>query len=308
LTKRISQRGFTLGVGAAVVFLVVATYLAWKLILNPHVNLPRAKNSLGMEFVQVPAGTFVMGSPASEEVPAYKSLRTGATIEGDRGDDEDEHEVEITKPYYLGVYEVSQEQFRSIMGQKPEVFTTAKLKPDNPVTDVTFDNAVEFCRKLSDLPEEKQAGRSYRLPTEAEWEYACRAGGKRQPYSFGSELSVSQANTHANYELREIEASKGKRRDVPSSDPVGAHPANHWGLYAMHGNVMEWCSDWYDPRYYSSSPKQDPTGPPTGTLRVARGGSWGNYPVDCRSATRFGLPPSIRLGMGFRVVMVQENP
>jgi formylglycine-generating enzyme required for sulfatase activity len=303
-----TQRGFTLGVGAAVLFLVLATYLAWRFILNPKVNLPSATNSIGMEFVQIPAGKFLMGSPESED---------------GRGDDEDEHEVEITQPYYLATHEVTQEQFRKVMGENPLVFTSSKSKPDFPVTDVSYDDAVEFCKKLSDMPAEKAAKRSYRLPTEAEWERACRAGGKNKPYSTGSTLAVDQANSGETYAYREKARqdaiNKRRKRTDPfenlppippsiSTEAVGSYPANHWGLFDMHGNVWEWCSDWYEADYYHHSPARDPKGPENGMQRVARGGSWVSEADDCRSARRFAFSPSIRLGMGFRVVMVQENP
>jgi formylglycine-generating enzyme required for sulfatase activity len=290
LTKRMSQRGFAIGVGAAIVFLVVATYLAWKLILDKRVNLPHLTNSIDMEFVRIPAGKFLMGSPRNEE---------------GRGDDEDEHEVEITHPYYLGIHEVTQQQFKIIVGDRPQVFTSAIRKPTHPVVDVAYDDAVEFCRKLSELPAEKHAGRHYRLPTEAEWEYACRAGARREPFSFGAELPLTQA-TISNKKWEE-DVKRGVRKDNPMTTAAGIHPANAWGLFDMHGNVMEWCSDWYEAGYYSQGPVKDPPGPATGTQRVARGGYFGSYPEECRSAQRYGLSPSIRLGMGFRVVLVVEK-
>jgi len=155
---------------------------------------------------------------------------------------------------------------------------------------------VEFCKKLSALPAEKAAGRSYRLPTEAEWEYACRAG-TTTAFAFGNTLTARQAN---------IRPPKNSRN--PGPEPVGSHDANTWGLRDMHGGVCEWCSDWYGKDYYRKSPLQDPPGPSAGSLRVVRGGSWSDEAADCRSARRLALAPGVRLGNGFRVVLVRGTP
>jgi formylglycine-generating enzyme required for sulfatase activity len=227
-------------------------------------------NSVGMLLVPIPAGEFQMGSPASE---------------ADRRDDETRYQVKITKPFYLSVYEVTQEQYEQVM----KVPNPSRLKgPQNPVEKVSWNDAVEFCRKLSALPAEKSAGYVYRLPTEAEWEYACRAG-TQTAYSFGD--SESELGDYAWYN----ENSGG------TTHPVGGKKPNAWGLYDMHGNVWEWCEDWHD--IYPSGSVTDPTGASSGSFRVDRGGSWNISSDYCRSATRIGDAPDSRYdSLGFRVL------
>jgi formylglycine-generating enzyme required for sulfatase activity len=158
-----------------------------------------------------------------------------------------------------------------------------------PVRGVSWEEAMEFCRKLSSLPEEKAAGRVYRLPTEAEWEYACRAGTTTSWYC-GDKPS----------DLPNVALFREHSEDRVS--PVGQKAPNDWGLYDMHGNVWEWCYDWYARDYYTSSPESDPPGPSEATRRVCRGGSWSFEARYCRSAFRGGLPPSNRKpDLGFRV-------
>jgi formylglycine-generating enzyme required for sulfatase activity len=162
---------------------------------------------------------------------------------------------------------------------------------NHPVEEVSYDDAVEFCRRLSELPDEKAAGRRYRLPTEAEWEYACRAGSKTA-FSFGS--NASDLGSHAWYEANSNDMTHA----------VGGKKPNAFGLYDMHGNVWEWCSDWYDENYYASSPAIDPKGPDSGSFRVLRGGSWGYGPSDVRCANRDRSTPDRRgPGSGIRVVL-----
>jgi formylglycine-generating enzyme required for sulfatase activity len=158
-----------------------------------------------------------------------------------------------------------------------------------PVENVSWEEAQTFCEKLSDRAAEQSLARRYRLPTEAEWEYACRAG-TTTPYHFGPTLSKDLAND--GYMLRR-----------PTR--VGSYPANPWGLFDMHGNVAEWCEDWYDDAYYTLSPEPDPPGPSATGRRVVRGGSFLGPAWDCRSAARAALPPKTRAPhVGFRVVMV----
>jgi formylglycine-generating enzyme required for sulfatase activity len=272
-----------LAVSLAVVLVSLAIYL--RLLRKGPAPLPRLTNSLGMEFVQVPAGKFLMGSPANEK---------------GREDDEEQHEVEITRPFYLATTEVTQEQYEKVMGVNPSVLPPAAGTAGRggyPVENVSWDEAREFCERLSELPEEKKAARRYRLPTEAEWEYACRAGSSTA-FAFGNTLRPEQAN------IRSRDLVGDASRD-PHPQQVKSHDPNDWGLYALHGGVREWCSDWYDKDYYKKSPGQDPAGPERGEFRVARGGSWADDALGCRSARRLGLAPGIRLGMGFRVVLVQ---
>ena len=234
-------------------------------------------NSIGIKLVLIPKGTFMMGSPTSEE---------------GRVQDETQHQVTISKDYYLGVTEVTQGQYEKVMGTNPSNFQGKKTRgssSNHPVEMVSWEDAVEFCKKLSVLPEEQKAGRVYRLPTEAEWEYACRAGSKTA-YSFG-ESSKSLGDYawfggNSNYQTH----------------AVGEKKANAWGLYDMHGTVWEWCSDWYGE--YPNSAISDPVGPREGSFRVIRAGSWLHAAAGCRSAYRLKLNPSNRLSVnGFRIVL-----
>jgi formylglycine-generating enzyme required for sulfatase activity len=249
-------------------------------------------NSIDMKLAFIPAGKFMMGSPASEE---------------ERNAEEVQHEVTITKPFYLGVTLVTQAQFDKVMGKNPSFFhAKGGGGPDHPVDQVLWTDAGEFCQKLSALPEEKKAGRVYRLPTEAEWEYACRAG-TTTAFHFGNSLSSKQANFNGNYPYGSADKGPYLRR----TEKVSSYPANAFGLYDMHGNLWEWCSDWYDPDYYKNSPKEDPKGPAKGVVStgfrndffpVVRGGCWLDEARGCRSAYRFRLMPSERYRwVGFRV-------
>jgi formylglycine-generating enzyme required for sulfatase activity len=234
-------------------------------------------NSIGMKLVLIPKGTFQMGSPIEE---------AGAD------NDEAQHQVTISKDYYLGVTEVTQGQYEKVMGTNPSYFQKRVIRKSDssmyPVEQVSWEDAVEFCKRLSDLPEEKAASRVYRLPTEAEWEYACRAGSKTA-YSFG-EGSKS---------LGDYAWFDGNSNT--QTHPVGEKKANAWGLYDMHGNVWEWCSDWYGE--YPKGAVSDPVGPREGSDRVFRGGSWRNEAAFCRSADRDRSFPSFRGLIGFRVAL-----
>ena len=242
-----------------------------------------------MMFVLVPPGKFLMGSPEGEK---------------ERSENEVQHEVTLTQPFYLGAYEVTQEQYEQVMKKNPSRFTKDNGGgPTHPVENVSWLDAKEFCEKLSELPEEKRAGRTYRLPTEAEWEYSCRGGARSStPFHFGDSLSSTQANFDGNYPYGD--ADKGPY--LKKTTPVGSYDKpNGFGLHDMHGNVWEWCADWYETDYYTKSPKKDPQGPENGTRRVLRGGSWPDLGWYCRSANRFGSDPGFRdVSVGFRVVLV----
>jgi formylglycine-generating enzyme required for sulfatase activity len=253
-------------------------------------------NSVGMTLAYIPAGKFVMGSPLTEK---------------DREEQETPHEVTITKPFWMGTHEVSQKDFKAVIAPKrPPIFGENRGGgPDYPMENLLWDEAVAFCNALTNRDEEKKAGRSYRLPTEAEWEYACRAG-TTTPFSFGKSLSSTQANFNGNYPYGEAEKGPYLRHTAK----VGFSKPNAWGLYDMHGNVGEWCSDFSDPDYYKKSPKEDPTGPEKGVVstdyhnsfyRVVRGGNWLDEARACRSAFRGKAMPHdpYRL-VGFRVVCV----
>jgi formylglycine-generating enzyme required for sulfatase activity len=216
----------------------------------------------GSHFVSIPSGTFTMG-------------------ENNVGNEA--HQVTLTKGFELGMYEVTQEQYEQVKGTSRSDFQG----PQNSVENVSWDDAVEFCHKLSALPAEKSAGYVYRLPTEAEWEYACRAG-TQTAYSFGdSESELGEYAWHSGFGW--------------TTHLVGQKKPNAWGLYDMHGSVGEWCQDWHGD--YPSDAVTDPTGATAGSDRVIRGGA-GTYTAGlCRSAFRSWLSPSLRdSGLGFRVV------
>jgi formylglycine-generating enzyme required for sulfatase activity len=246
-------------------------------------------NTIGMKLGYIPPGTFTMGSPLSEQ-EQYNKDNTD-----DSASQEIQHEVSITKGFYMGAYAVTQQEYEAVMGKHPSFFSAAGRGKDKvaglntrrfPVEWVSWDDATEFCKKLS-----QKEGRNYRLPTEAEWEYACRAGTKTAFY-FGDTISTDQANYHGNFVFGN--GKKGVNRERPM--PVGSFQPNAFGLYDMHGNSWQWCQDWYDRDYYQKSPTNDPVNETAGKLkfRVLRGGSWHNLPSDARSACRFLATPVLR--------------
>jgi serine/threonine-protein kinase len=256
-------------------------------------------NSIGMQLVQIPAGRFTMGSPAGEVGRAL-----APEIEAP-------HEVWITRPFYMGACEVTQQQYQDVTGDNPSHFSptgggrqqVADLDPRClPVESVTWEQANRFCRLLSQRPEEQKAGRVYRLPTEAEWEYACRAG-TTGPFHFGDALSSDLANVNGKRPYGG--AAAGESRPHPVA--VGSFPANAFGLYDMHGNVWEWCADRYGP--YRAGVQVDPRGPLAGDTRVCRGGAFLFAPADCRSAVRYARDPRLASEqIGFRVVCELQRP
>jgi formylglycine-generating enzyme required for sulfatase activity len=227
-------------------------------------------NSIGMQLAQIPAGKFLMGSPVDEPYRAW--------LGRDEVDYEERHLVTISEPFYLGIYPVTQEQYERIMantpGYQPSYFSSAGGGKDKvkefkdtkpfPRETVSWEDVQEFCRRISDLPEEKRWGRRYRLPTEAEWEYACRAG-TTTPYYCGNTITTRRAN---------IDNRKGR------TTPVGSYKPNAFGLYDMHGNVLEWCDDLYAPY------QKELRNPKGGYPRVGRGGFWSQSGVTARSAFR----------------------
>jgi formylglycine-generating enzyme required for sulfatase activity len=219
----------------------------------------------GMEFLLVKGGCYQMGDTF-----------------GDGGDDEKPvHEV-CVKDFYLGKYEVTQGQWKRVMGGNP---SNHKESDENPVEMVSWDDALEFIRALNQM-----SGKSYRLATEAEWEYAARNGGKREKW----------AGTSNESELRENAWFSGNSGG--KTQRVGQKRPNGLGLSDMSGNVWEWVSDWYDKDYYRNSPKNDPPGPSSGQYKVLRGGSWHHRPGHLRAASRIRFAPSKRdIFIGFRV-------
>jgi len=288
-------------------------------------------NSIGMALVRIPAGEFVMGRAESADelakaFPDYERER----IDGLR--DEEAHRVRITRPLDMGTHEVTIGQFKQFVedghpseaerdgtggwGYNPAIAYFEGRKPvyswrnpgfkqgdDHPVVNVTWNDAVAFCQWLG-----KKEGRVYRLPTEAEWEYACRAGTTTR-YSVGDDpKQLVKVAALYDADTRELFPQFAKYA-VPGSDghpftaPVGSFRPNAFGLYDMHGNVWEWCSDWYGEDYYRQSPADDPQGPADGNVRVRRGGSWHTWPLYMRSAFRnYNTEETRYVLVGFRVV------
>ncbi len=247
-------------------------------------GLPRLmNNSIGMTFALIAPGQFLMGSPEGES--------------GRRDHENPQHDVSITKPFYFGVFAVTQGQFEKVTGKNPSAFTRNHYGgPDHPVETLSWDAAAKFCDRLSHFPDEQIHGRFYRLPTEAEWEYACR-GGTTSPFAFGDKITPKDVHYAA---VGAFGKSGGQARTVD----VGTLPENPFGLHDMHGNVQEWVSDWYDEYYYFDSPAEDPPGPAHGTMKVVRGGCFTTFGNDCRSAARRGhAPNSASNTVGFRVVL-----
>jgi formylglycine-generating enzyme required for sulfatase activity len=247
------------------------------------------ENSLGMRFAMIPPGEFDMGSTEAEVATLLE--KAIATMQEDwyierLPTEAPKHRVRITKPLYLGLFEVTQAEYERVVGTNPSHF---QGEPTCPVEMVNWDEASAFCRKLGDLPQEQASRAEYRLPTEAEWEYACRAGTTTAWY-LGDDEGVLKE--HAWYN-----ANAGGQ-----THPVGQKSPNAWGLYDMHGNVWEWCQDWSGDRYYAMSPMNDPTGTSEGSDRVFRGGSCLNNAFDGRASVRGRNGPGYRnLARGFRL-------
>jgi formylglycine-generating enzyme required for sulfatase activity len=226
---------------------------------------PSQTNSIGMKFALIRPGKFMMGNSGGSE------------------DEQPPHEVEITEPFYLGQYEVTQGQWKAIMGNNPSYFMDCG---DNcPVESVSWNDVQEFIQKLNQI----EGVSNYRLPTEAEWEYVCRAGDHGD--------GPDRLGDYAWYS-----GNSGGR-----THPVGQKKQNLWGLYDMHGNVWEWCQDWYERDYYMNSPKSDPRGSSNGQFRVLRGGSWFDGPGVMRASGRTRNGPTNRsYADGFRLVLSSE--
>lgn len=261
-------------------------------------------NSIGMTFVLVPSGSFKMGSAEPAEEVRRRCNMPQAQI-GWFTDEHPRHEVTLAA-FYMSIHEITHGQYAAAKPKRDPRWTNWEimrcpvdlLAPDKPVVFVSWNDAEAFCKTLNQR--EAKAGRRYSLPTEAQWEYACRAGGTK-PFSFGQTLSTDQAN----YDGRAAygDGAKGKARGA--TVPVGSLPANEWSLHEMHGNVAEWCSDWYAP--YAGEAQTNPIGPEKMPLRrdhVIRGGSWRSYPGACRSACRLkGSSHRFRKSyVGFRAV------
>jgi formylglycine-generating enzyme required for sulfatase activity len=245
-------------------------------------------NGIGMEFVLIPAGSFMMGSPDSDREA--------------RGFEKPRHEVTISRPFYLGRYEVTQAEWEAVMGSNPYTLDRSNpyynlpgmagriTRPNHPAT-VSWNDAQEFIARLN----EREGGDRYRLPTEAEWEYAARAG-TTTTYSFGDD--EADLGRYAWF---------GEDFGSGGTHPVGQKEPNPWGLHDVHGNAWEWVQDWFDPDYYAGSPSTDPTGPREGTQRVVRGGSWHATATSWRTAFRRDYEPDYRgISIGFRLLRTAE--
>ncbi|MBS0209788.1 MAG: formylglycine-generating enzyme family protein [Planctomycetes bacterium] len=292
-----------------------------------------ATNSLGIRLVRIAAGEFQMGSGEPLErlasaFPGYEPERIAGLV-----DEYPAHGVTISRPFWLGAFQVTIAQFARFVaatgyrtqaehdgtggwGYNPGLgdfegrrfeFTWRnpgfRQETNHPVVNVTWHDAAAFCLWLSSVEEQH-----YRLPTEAEWEYACRAGsGTRYHCGDDPESLVSAANL--------FDASSGRVLPAwqryalrandghPFTAPVGSFAANDFGVHDMHGNVWEWCGDWYAADYYAGSPASDPAGPPRGELRVRRGGAWHSWALYARSSFRnYNTPSSRYVNLGFRVV------
>jgi formylglycine-generating enzyme required for sulfatase activity len=279
------------------------------------------KNSLGMPLVLIPPGEFDMGATSEEIAWAQEQGKKNQETAWyfDRVLSEaPRHRVKLTKPFYLGVYHVTQREYEKVMGVNPSAFTwrqrdgsafeppllegetksrrvdaTMVANKDTgryPVETVSWDDVMEFCRRLSLLPAERATKGAYRLPTEAEWEYACRAGTTTRWYCGDDEGGL-------------IECAWFIKNAAGMTHPVGEKKPNAWGLYDMHGNVWQWCADWFNAAYYKQLSLSEPAGPPAGSIRVLRGGCRNNSSF-CRSAFRNSSGPTNRFqNFGFRVVV-----
>jgi uncharacterized protein (TIGR02996 family) len=258
--------------------------LAALLVSGVRPCVPEFVNEMGMRFALIPAGTFWMGSGPKERDSHH--------------DEQPRREVTLTRPYWLGVFQVTQADYEAVIGSNPSFFapgseTISAGDPARfPVEQVSWEDAAAFCAALSAKKAEKKAGREYRLPTEAEWEYACRGGLSMHPFAFGAKLTKDLANFYGGH---------GYPR------PVGGHPPNAFGMHDMHGNIWEWCSDYYSSGSYDPADTVDPRGiiDGEGLGHVARGGGWDSRAGQCRSAFRYnGIPPAHRSEkLGFRVAV-----
>jgi formylglycine-generating enzyme required for sulfatase activity len=270
----------------------VLGYAIYRVFVNQEPAHPDPfTNTFGMKMVRLEGGTFHMGSPDGEP--------------GRRADEGPVREVTLRGPFFMSATEVTNGQFLKVMGVNPSRGAKmANRSEAMPVDSVTWDEANEFCRKLTERERGQpwmRKGWEYRLPTEAEWEYAARAGTDG-PSAFGERLAFG---TQAVFRSTGDDPVEGGEpgKSLPFAQETGKVEVNKFGLYDMHGNVAEWCSDWYRSEAYKDAAKENPTGPTEGDKRVIRGGSFRDPASAARSAAREGLRPTERRDtVGFRVV------
>lgn len=326
LRQEATQELFLIGEPAIDALLIAAqnrddAEIRWRARQLIHSILMQSKKT-AMPLVFIAAGEFQMGSPEEEST---------------RRADENEHRVRITEPFLLGKREVTQREYLQVMKYNPSRFKkvqrgSARAAEEDPahfpVESVSWFDAIEFCNRLSSLDQfspyyrlskvqregdsiknatvEVLGGRGYRLPTEAEWEFACRAGSKTRFY-FGNTNTGRESNVKPEMTTGGYGGAAPKWRDFARPTEVGSYPTNAWGLADMHGNVGEWCWDWYDKDYYAASPVENPLGPSTGTARVQRGGNWLMQEYHARSASRTpAAPQEGKEFAGFRVARTPE--
>ena len=323
-------------IGSGLLTVLVAAICTAMIAAEPAANDQAAANtitnSIKMTLARIPAGEFMMGNPESNEelakaFPQYDISR----IEG-LADEKPLHKVRITKPFYLGIHEVTIHEFKQFVadasykteaegdgtggwGYNPKIAYFEGRKPEyswrnpgfpqddsHPVVNVSWNDAVAFCQWLS-----RKEGRTYHLPTEAQWEYACRAGTTTRFHNGADPEALAKVAA-----LNDIKTAalfpQWKKYAIAASDgyeftaPVGSFQPNAFGLFDMHGNVWEWCADWYGEDYYTKSPTLDPPGPESGGVRVRRGGSWHSWPLYMRASFRNWNSPDTRYVLvGFRV-------
>jgi len=264
---------------------LLLTYLALVLARGLHAQgmpapssydtLLRLGDGINLYFQHIPSGTFQMGSPDTEPMRG--------------GDEGPVHEVAITEDFYFGTFEVTQAQWEKVMGDNPAIFQTLETSPTHPVEYVSWNDCQAFIAKLNAMDMGK-----FRLPTEAEWEYACRAG-TTTAYFWGDEMAKNGSSDYA----------WANSRSFARTNPVGMKKPNPWGLYDISGNVWEWCGDWFGP--YEEGRQTDPQGPDSGKMKVFRGGSWYDFYESHRSANRHKHAPDEHYtAIGMRLVWEGE--
>jgi formylglycine-generating enzyme required for sulfatase activity len=286
---RLPRRTFVLaGLIGAVAIGLVGGWWSHRSEQFPRPSIPVLSNSIGQRFVWIPPGQFLMGAPDEDRFA--------------EPDERPQHKVRLTKGLWLGQFEVTQAEYERVIGTNPSHFSdkgqgrglvAGQSTAEFPVEMVSWFDAAAFCTRLSSLPEERAAGRTYRLPSEAEWEYACRAGTTTR-FSCGETLSLDSANVKGRWQRTRL---------------VGCYPPNPWGLFDLHGNVLEWCADWHTADYYDQSPAVDPPGPETSfeDVRVLRGGGW--FFKAASSSFRDAISPYFKSpAHGFRVVCEVTAP